>query len=143
MSTFSPRPPAAIRSLADDVRGRNDEQLRALVGRRPDLARPDRALLWRSGNDHQARGAGRLRGARPHPAGLGPAIAELPGSTPAWHDSPRALDAVIATAQASARSILDLPSWAPPIGTLSPRRADGRRRRVALASASHLPNMSG
>src|SRR5450756_385534 len=34
------RPPSTVRSLADDVRGRTDEQLRRLVCRRPDLARP-------------------------------------------------------------------------------------------------------
>jgi hypothetical protein len=34
------QPASAVRSLADDVRGRTDEQLRALVRLRPDLARP-------------------------------------------------------------------------------------------------------
>ena len=40
MSTSSSRPAAAARSLADDVRSRSDGQLRTLVRRRPDLARP-------------------------------------------------------------------------------------------------------
>ena len=40
MSASLSRPPATVRSLADDVRSRSDEQLRTLVRRRPDLARP-------------------------------------------------------------------------------------------------------
>jgi hypothetical protein len=35
-----PEPPAPIRSLADDIRGRSDEELAALLAARPDLARP-------------------------------------------------------------------------------------------------------
>ena len=186
MSTSSPRTPAAVRSLADDVRSRSDEQLRTLVRRRPDLARPapsdltslaarastrasvqraldgldrghlqvlealvvsgdpvdlavtagllgesvrsldgfihelwDRALLWRSGDgQHVVRAVSEVLG--PHPAGLGPAIADLPGSTPARSASPQALESVIATAPAGARNILDMLTWGPPIGTLSP-----------------------
>ncbi len=186
MSTSSSRPATAVRSLADDVRGRSDEQLRALVRRRPDLARPapsdltslaarastrssvqraldgldrghlqvletlvvgpdpvdlamttqlliasprsldgfvrelwDRALLWRSGDGlHVVRAVSEVLG--PHPAGLGPAIADLPGSTPPWLASPEALDQVIASAPADARKILDMLTWGPPIGTLSP-----------------------
>ena len=186
MSTSSPRTPAAVRSLADDVRSRSDEQLRTLVRRRPDLARPapsdltslaarastrasvqraldgldrghlqvlealvvsgdpvdlavtagllgesvrsldgfihelwDRALLWRSGDgQHVVRAVSEVLG--PHPAGLGPAIADLPGATPARSASPQALDSVIATAPAGARNILDMLTWGPPIGTLSP-----------------------
>ena len=40
MATLASRRSSPVRSLADDVRGRSDEQLRALVRRRPDLARP-------------------------------------------------------------------------------------------------------
>jgi len=186
VSTSSPRTPAAVRSLADDVRSRSDEQLRTLVRRRPDLARPapsdltslaarastrasvqraldgldrghlqvlealvvsgdpvdlavtagllgesvrsldgfihelwDRALLWRSGDgQHVVRAVSEVLG--PHPAGLGPAIADLPGATPARSASPQALESVIATAPAGARNILDMLTWGPPIGTLSP-----------------------
>ena len=79
----------------------------------------DRALLWRSGDgQHVVRAVSEVLG--PHPAGLGPAIAELPGSTPAWCDSAGALDQVIASAPAGARNILDMLTWGPPIGTLSP-----------------------
>ena len=184
MSTSSSRP-AAARSLADDVRSRSDEQLRALVRRRPDLARPapsdltslaarastrasvqraldgldrghlqvlealvvsgdpvdlavtaklvggsvrslggfvtelwDRGLLWHSGDgQHVVRAVSEVLG--PNPAGLGPAIAELPGSTPDWSLSCEALDQVIASAPAGARNILDMLTWGPPIGTLS------------------------
>jgi hypothetical protein len=185
VSTSSSRT-AAARSLADDVRGRSDEQLRTLVRRRPDLARPapsdltslaarastrasvqraldgldrghlqvletlvvsgdpvdlattakllggavrsldgfvrelwDRGLLWRGGEgQHVVRAVSEVLG--PHPAGLGPSIAELPGSTPAWSVSTKALDSVIASAPADARNILDMLTWGPPIGTLSP-----------------------
>ena len=180
------RPPSTVRSLADDVRGRSDEQLRTLVRRRPDLARPapsdltslaarastrssvqraldgldrghlqvlealvvsgdtvdlartaallgravpalegfvqdlwDRGLLWRSSDDHHVvRAVAEVLG--PHPAGLGPTITDLRGSTPASYASPEALDAVIASAPPDARSILDKLAWGPPIGTLSP-----------------------
>ena len=180
------RPATAVRSLADDIRSRSDEQLRALVRRRPDLARPapsdltslaarastrasvqraldgldrghlqvletlvvsgdpvdlamtakllggslrsldefvrelrDRALLWRSGDgQHVVRAVSEVLG--PHPAGLGPATADLPGSAPAWSGSPKALDDVIASAPAGSRNILDMLTWGPPIGTLSP-----------------------
>ena len=79
----------------------------------------DRALLWRSGDGkHVVRAVSEVLG--PHPAGLGPAIAELPGSTPAWCNSAGALDQVIASAPAGARNILDMLTWGPPIGTLSP-----------------------
>lgn len=47
-------------------------------------------------------------------------MAELPGSTPGWRASPGALDSVIASAPSDARNILDLLTWGPPIGTLSP-----------------------
>ena len=40
MATLASRRSSPVRSLADDVRGRSDDQLRALVRRRPDLARP-------------------------------------------------------------------------------------------------------
>ena len=186
MSTSLSRPATAVRSLADDIRSRSDEQLRALVRRRPDLARPapsdltslaarastrasvqraldgldrghlqvletlvvsgdpvdlamtakllggslrsldefvrelrDRALLWRSGDgQHVVRAVSEVLG--PHPAGLGPATAELPGSAPAWSGSPKALDDVIASAPAGSRNILDMLTWGPPIGSLSP-----------------------
>ena len=79
----------------------------------------DRALLWRSGDgQHVVRAVSEVLG--PHPAGLGPAIAELPGSTPPWYGSPAALDQIIASAPAGARNILDMLTWGPPIGTLSP-----------------------
>jgi hypothetical protein len=186
VSTSSSLPAAAVRSLADDVRGRSDEQLRALVRRRPDLARPApsdltslaarastrasvqraldgldrghlhvlqtlvvsgdpvdlamtaellggsqrsiepfvrelwaRALMWRSSEgQHVVRAVSDVLGA--HPAGLGPAVAELPGSVPAWCTSDEALDSLIASAPAAARNILDMLTWGPPIGTLSP-----------------------
>jgi hypothetical protein len=79
----------------------------------------DRALLWRSGEgQHVVRAVSEVLG--PHPAGLGPTIADLPGSHPEWYGSPKALDSVIASAPAGARSILDMLTWGPPIGTLSP-----------------------
>ena len=79
----------------------------------------DRALLWRSGDgQHVVRAVSEVLG--PHPAGLGPATAELPGSAPAWSGSPKALDDVIASAPAGSRNILDMLTWGPPIGTLSP-----------------------
>ena len=79
----------------------------------------DRALLWRSSEgQHVVRAVSEVLG--PHPAGLGPAIADLRGSTPAWYVSPEALDAVIASAPPDARNILDMLTWGPPIGTLSP-----------------------
>jgi len=180
------RPASALRSLADDIRRRSDEQLRELVRRRPDLARPapndltslaarastrssvqraldgldrghlevlealvvsgdpvdldrtatmlgltapsltgfiqdlwDRALLWRGlDGQHVVRAASEVLG--PHPAGLGPAIAELRGTPPASYASPEALDALIASAPPEARNILDKLAWGPPIGTLSP-----------------------
>jgi hypothetical protein len=168
------------------VRARSDEQLRELVRRRPDLARPapsdltslaarastrssvqraldgldrghlqvlealvvsgdpvnlarsatllgrsarsldgfvrdlwDRALLWRGREgQHVVRAVVEVLG--PHPAGLGPSIADLRGSTPASYGSPEAMDAAIAAAPPDARSILDRLAWGPPIGTLSP-----------------------
>jgi hypothetical protein len=186
VSTSSSRTATAVRSLADDVRSRSDEQLRTLVRRRPDLARPapsdltslaarastrasvqraldgldrghlqvlealvvsgdpvdltstakllgasarsldgfvrelwDRALLWHGGEgDHVVRAVSDVLG--PHPAGLGPAVADLPGSTPPWAASPDQLDAAIASAPAGARSILDMLTWGPPVGLLSP-----------------------
>jgi len=79
----------------------------------------DRALLWRSGDgQHVVRAVSEVLG--PHPAGLGPAAAELPGLAPAWSGSPKALDDVIASAPAGSRNILDILTWGPPIGTLSP-----------------------
>ncbi len=186
MRASSSRPASALRSLADDVRGRSDDQLQELVRRRPDLARPapsdltslaarastrssvqraldgldrghlevlealvvsgdpvdldrtaillgrpapsldgfvqdlwDRALMWRgSDGQHIVRAAAEVLG--PHPAGLGPAIAELRGSAPAHYASPELLDAVIASAPPGARGILDRLTWGPPIGTLTP-----------------------
>jgi Helicase conserved C-terminal domain len=168
------------------VRGRNDEQLRILVRRRPDLARPapsdltslaarastrasvqraldgldrgqlqvlealvvsgdpvdlartaqllgrptrslvafvrelwDRAFVWRgSDGQHVVRAVAEVLG--PHPAGLGPALADLRGATPSWYTSPEALNSVIASAPPEARTILDRLTWGPPIGTLSP-----------------------
>ncbi|MEO8517994.1 MAG: helicase-associated domain-containing protein [Dermatophilaceae bacterium] len=182
----SSRPASALRSLADDIRRRSDEQLQELVRRRPDLARPapndltslaarastrssvqraldgldrghlevlealvvsgdpvdldrtatmlgqatpsltgfiqdlwDRALLWRGvDGQHVVRAASEVLG--PHPAGLGPAIAELRGTAPASYASPEALDALIASAPPQARNILDKLAWGPPLGTLSP-----------------------
>jgi len=79
----------------------------------------DRALLWRSGDgQHVVRAVSEVLG--PHPAGIGQAMAELPGSTPSWSGSAEALDQVIASAPAGARNILDMLTWGPPIGTLSP-----------------------
>jgi len=186
VSTSSSRTATAVRSLADDVRSRSDEQLRTLVRRRPDLARPapsdltslaarastrasvqraldgldrghlqvlealvvsgdpvdlpstatllgtsvrslegfvrelwDRALLWHSvDGDHVVRAVSEVLG--PHPAGLGPAMAELPGSAPGWSASPTELDAVIESAPSGARTILDMLTWGPPVGTLTP-----------------------
>ncbi len=79
----------------------------------------ERALLWR-GNDgqHVVRAAAEVLG--PHPAGLGPSAAELRGSTPPSYASAESLDAVIASAPPDARSILDMLTWGPPIGTLTP-----------------------
>jgi hypothetical protein len=79
----------------------------------------DRGLLWRSGDgQHVVRAVSEVLGA--NPAGLGPSLAELPGPTPDWAASAKALDKVIASAPADARNILDLLTWGPPIGTLSP-----------------------
>ena len=79
----------------------------------------DRALLWRgSDGQHVVRAVAEVLG--PHPAGLGPAIADLRGSSPASYASPEALDLVIASAPPDARNILDKLTWGPPIGTLSP-----------------------
>jgi hypothetical protein len=79
----------------------------------------DRALLWRSADgQHVVRAVSEVLG--PNPAGLGPSIAELPGSTPEWTTSPGALDQAIASAPDSARDILDMLTWGPPFGTLSP-----------------------
>ena len=79
----------------------------------------DRALLWRgSDGQHVVRAVAEALG--PHPAGLGPAIADLRGSSPASYASPEALDALIASAPPDARNILDKLTWGPPIGTLSP-----------------------
>ena len=180
------RPASPVRSLADDIRRRTDQQLQELIRARPDLARPapsdltslaarastrtsvqraldgldrghlqvlealvvsgepvrlarsarllgqsaasldgcvrdlwDRALLWR-GRDgqHVVRAVADVLG--PYPAGLGPAIADLRGSTPASFASSQALDAAIAAAPPDARSILDRLTWGPPIGALSP-----------------------
>ena len=78
-----------------------------------------RGLLWRSNDgQHVVRAVTEVLG--PHPAGLGPAIADLRGSTPASYASPEALDALIASAPPEARSILDKLTWGPPIGTMSP-----------------------
>ncbi|MDQ5840476.1 MAG: helicase-associated domain-containing protein, partial [Chloroflexota bacterium] len=78
-----------------------------------------RALLWRGREgQHVVRTVAEVLG--PHPAGLGPAIADLRGSTPASYASPEALDAVIASAPPDARSILEKLTWGPPMGTLSP-----------------------
>src|SRR6185436_10532692 len=79
----------------------------------------DRALLWR-GRDgqHVVRAVADVLG--PYPAGLGPAIADLRGSTPASFASSQALDTAIAAAPPDARSILDRLTWGPPIGALSP-----------------------
>jgi Helicase conserved C-terminal domain len=79
----------------------------------------DRALLWHSSEgQHVVRAVSEVLG--PHPAGLGPAIADLRSPTPAWYTSPESLDSVIASAPPDARNILDLLTWGPPIGTLSP-----------------------
>ena len=79
----------------------------------------DRALLWRSSEgQHVVRGVSEVLGA--HPAGLGPSIEELPGVTPECFASTRALDAVIASAPAGARNILEMLTWEQPVGTLSP-----------------------
>jgi hypothetical protein len=79
----------------------------------------DRALLWRSSEGkHVVRAVSEVLG--PHPAGLGPAITDLRGPTPVWYASPEALDSVIAAAPPDARNILDMLTWGPPIGTLSP-----------------------
>jgi len=79
----------------------------------------DRGLLW-VGHDghHVVRAVVEVLG--PHPAGLGPAITDLRGSTPASYATTTALDAVIASAPPDARSILDRLTWGPPIGTLAP-----------------------
>ena len=79
----------------------------------------DRGLLWRSGDGQRVvRAVIEVLG--PHPAGLGPTIADLRGSTPASYASSESLDAAIASAPQEARSILDKLAWGPPIGTLSP-----------------------
>jgi hypothetical protein len=79
----------------------------------------DRALLWHNSDGHHVvRAVTEVLG--PHPAGLGPAIADLPGASPEWYASPETLDSVIASAPPRARDILDMLTWGPPIGTLSP-----------------------
>ena len=177
--------PSAARSLADDIRGRTDEQLTGLVLGRPDLARPapadltslaarastkasvqrcietldraqlqvleavvvagdgtdpaavarllgtdldvqpfldrlwDLALLWR-GTDglHVVRTVPDVLGA--HPAGLGPKTTELRGSLPSSLSDPAELRALLDSAPAGARAILDRLAWGPPVGVLAP-----------------------
>jgi hypothetical protein len=193
----SAQPSLAARSLADDIRARSDSQLRDLLRRRPDLARPApadltslaarastrasvqraldsldqahlhvleaaalqatvinedllrehlgteadvtplleglwaAALLWRSGEGlHVTRTVAEALG--PHVAGLGPAAAELRGTTPAPLADPAAVDGLLAQAPPPARAILDRLAWGPPLAVL-PREgtpglvADGAR----------------
>ena len=185
------QPPAAARSLADDVRARTDEQLRELLQQRPDLARPapadltslaarastrasvqraldslDRAhlqvleaaslqtgaidegllrqhlgtdadiapvlhglwsaaLLWRSSDGlHVTRMAAEALG--PHIAGLGPAAADIRGTTPAALADPGTIDALLAAAPDPARAILDRLAWGPPLAVLPAQGTPGR-----------------
>ncbi|GAA1884223.1 helicase-associated domain-containing protein [Lapillicoccus jejuensis] len=174
--------PAAARSLADDVRGRTDEQLSALVLRRPDLARPtpsdltalaarastrasvqrclealDRgrvqvleaavaagdgadparvagllgapvarvrpvlehlwglALLWRGGDGlHVVRTVTEVLG--PTPAGLGPALADLPGGGSRPTPDADAVRRLVADAPPAATALLERMTWGPPLG---------------------------
>ncbi len=177
--------PTAARSLADDIRGRTDEELTRLVLGRPDLARPvpadltslsarastrasvqrcietldqaqlqvleavvvagndtdpaavagllrgdpdvqpfvDRlwelALLWRGAEGvHVVRTVPDVLGA--HPAGLGPSSHELLGRVPAPLGDPMELGALLDSAPAAARAILDRLAWGPPVGVLPP-----------------------
>ncbi len=178
------RTPAAARSLADDLRARDDAQLVALVRARPDLATPAPAditsLAARSTTRASVQRAldgldtatlhcvdalavlpeptsradvARLLGVRPsavaapltrlrdlalawgpdtglllvrtvrdslgpHPAGLGPPLADLGGRLVDADDLP----ALLESAPAEVRSILDRLTWGPPIGAVP--RAD-------------------
>jgi hypothetical protein len=174
--------PQPVRSLADDIRGRTDDELRELLQHRPDLARPapadltslaarastrasvqraldslDRAhlqvleaatlqqgpldeallrehlgaspdglvpsllhslwstaLLWRGADGlHVTRTVAEALG--PHVAGLGPAAAEVRGTTPAALADPARLADLLAAAPEPARAILDRLAWGPPL----------------------------
>jgi len=79
----------------------------------------DLALLWR-GTDglHVVRTVPDVLGA--HPAGLGPTSTDLRGSVCASLGDPAQLRALLDSAPAGARAILDRLAWGPPIGVLSP-----------------------
>lgn len=77
------------------------------------------ALLWRGADGlHVVRTVPEVLGA--HPAGLGPTTAELRGSVPSSLSDPAQLRALIDSAPAGARAILDKLAWGPPLGVLSP-----------------------
>jgi hypothetical protein len=93
----------------------------------------DRGLLWRGGDDHRVvRAVAEVLG--PHPAGLGPAISDLRGSTPGSYATTGSLDAVIASAPPDARRLLDKLAWGPPIGMMAP---DGPLASVGAWLLSH------
>jgi hypothetical protein len=78
----------------------------------------DRALLWRNDDDlHVVRAVSEVVG--PQATGLGPSVADLPGSIPGWYGSPDELDSAIAAAPADARNILEKLTWGPPVVELS------------------------
>lgn len=183
--------PPAARSLADDLRARDDEALTTLLLRRPDLARPaptdittlaarattrssvqraldgldlatlraleavvaagpvrppevarllgepprsarvarlleelwTLALVWHS--PEGIRAARTVHEVMGDPAGLGPALADVPEG--------RALAVALAGLSPRERSVLDALAWGPPTGVLSTGSAD---RAVAEAGAS-------
>src|SRR5680860_1289773 len=190
----------AVRTLADDLRARDDAALVALLGARPDLATPvpadtaslaarastrvsvHRALdtldsptlqvaqaLAALGSPTASRDLARACGGRigpqvstlrrlalvwgpdaglrlvraaadvlgPHPAGLGPPLAEI-GTDPArladWladqRGDPEALETLLSTGPDAARRLLERLTWGSPVGAVA-----GSDRRVRAAAA--------
>ena len=83
------------------------------------------ALLWRSSDGlHVTRAVADALG--PHIAGLGPAAAELRGTTPAALSEPDRIDELLEQAPPPARAILDRLAWGPPLAVLPPEGSPGR-----------------
>lgn len=83
------------------------------------------ALLWRSGEGlHVTRAVAEALG--PHVAGLGPAAAELRGTTPAALAQPDRVDELLEQAPPPSRAILDRLAWGPPLAVLPPEGSPGK-----------------